>query len=347
MKIGIPRALLYYYYYPFWKILFDSLNIETVVSPSTTEAIINKGIEFSVPEICVPIKVFTGHVAELIEKDVDYVLVPRMISISKNEYFCPKFMGLPDMIKYTVPGAADKILSPSIKSSSDSISNPKYYKEFKDIFGINFRDLRSALKTAEKGWQNFRQLSKQGHILTDVYRILEGEEISSQNYKQETGVDVTVGLLGYVYDVYDEYISMDIIDRLKKLGVNVITFEMLDEKEILNSIKFMKKHLFWTFSNKLLGAGYYFYNNPKVDGIIHVTAFNCGPDSIIGKILEIDSYKYKKPFMTIRVDEHTGENHLLTRIEAFVDMIRRKKIKKLGDLNHEDNLSIYGNTAGI
>jgi len=39
----------------------------------------------------------------------------------------------------------------------------------------------------------------------------------------------------------------------------------------------------------------------------------------------LDSDTYNKPFLTMRVDEHSGENHLQTRIEAFVDMLKRKK----------------------
>jgi len=346
VKIGIPKALLYYYYYPFWKKLFEVLGIETIVSPSTCKEIMDKGIGFSVPEICVPIKVFTGHVAALVDK-ADYILVPRMVSIFKGEYFCPKFMGLPDMIRYTVPGAAEKILSPSIQSESDNISDPKNYSEFIEVLGVSPKELRRALKEAEKEWQRFRMLSKQGYVLSDIYSFLEGKEALPEIEQKEDPFQVTIGLLGYVYDVYDEFVSMNIIKKLKELGVRIITFEMLDEEEIFKSIRFMRKRLFWTFSNKLLGTGYFFYNNPNVDGLIHVTAFNCGPDSLIGKMLELDSSQYEKPFMTIRVDEHTGEGHLLTRVEAFVDMIRRKKIKMRGALSHENHFSVYGNNAGV
>lgn len=345
MKVGIPRGLLYYYYYPFWKALFDELNIEMVLTKPTSKTIVNKGIEFSVPEICVPIKIFTGHVASIID-EVDYVFIPRMVSISKNEYFCPKFMGLPDMIKYTVPGALNKVLSPKIESHSDDISNPKYYKDFKRILGIGSWELQRALKKAEKKWEKFRQLSKDGYTLTEALDIFEGKEVPKREGRLDNG-KVTIGLLGYVYDIYDEFISMDIINKLEEMNINIVTFEMIEEKQLDNSIKFMNKKLFWTFSNKLLAAGYYFYNHPKVDGLIHVTAFGCGPDSMIGKMLEIDGNKYQKPFMTIRVDEHTGESHLQTRVEAFIDMIKRKKIQLGGPYKNESNLSIHGNNAGL
>lgn len=345
MKVGIPRALLYYYYYPFWKTMFDELKIETVLSKPTSKHIINKGIEFSVPEICVPIKVFTGHVASIVD-EVDYLFIPRMVSVSKNEFFCPKFMGLPDMIKYTVPGAINKILSPKIQSDSDKISNPKFYSGMKEVLGISNWELQRALRKAEKEWERFRRLSKEGYVLSDAMDIFKGKESHCKKTVEENK-EITIGLLGYVYDIYDEFISMNAVEKLKEMNVNILTFEMLDERVLNKSIKFLKKRLFWTFSNKLLGAGYYFYNNPQVDGLIHMTAFACGPDSMIGKMMELESSNYNKPFMTIRVDEHTGESHLQTRVEAFVDMIKRKKLKNGGVSSNENILSIHGNNAGI
>lgn len=344
MRVGIPRGLLYHYYYPFWKTLFEELKAEVVVSGPTTKEVVNKGIEFSVPEICVPMKVFTGHVEQLV-KDVDYVFIPRMVSIANKEYFCPKFMGLPDMIKYTVPGALHKILSPKIESDSDNISNPKFYREMRDILKISSWDLNRALKKAEKAWKRVRALSKKGYVLTDALDVFEERKTLSQEPVFKSG-EITIGLMGYVYDLYDSFISMDIIDKLKELNVNILTFEMLDDRQIYDSIKFMRKKLFWTFSNKLLGAGYHFYHNPKVDGIIQVTAFGCGPDSMIGKIMELESSRFGKPFMTVRIDEHTGESHLQTRVEAFVDMIRRKKMAA-GGAHHEGNLPLYGLNAGL
>lgn len=343
MRVGIPRGLLYQYYYPFWKTLFEELKVEIIVSSPTTKEIVNKGIEFSVPEICVPMKVYTGHVEQIIDK-VDYVFIPRMVSISDKEYFCPKFMGLPDMIKYTVPGALNKILSPKIQSDSDSIANPKFYGELKSRLGISTWDLHRALKKADKAWNSFRSLSKKGYVLTDALDIFEGKKVPSKEPIFKDG-EVTIGILGYVYDIYDPFISMDITEKLKELNVNVLTFEMLEDQAIKDSIKFMHKKLFWTFSNKLLGAGYHFYQNPKVDGIIQVTAFNCGPDSMIGKMLELESNHFEKPFMTVRIDEHTGESHLQTRVEAFVDMIRRKKMA--GGVSRESNLSTYGLNTSI
>ena len=51
MKIGIPRALLYYYYFPLWKTLFEELGAQVVVSDISSREIIDEGVKEAVPEI--------------------------------------------------------------------------------------------------------------------------------------------------------------------------------------------------------------------------------------------------------------------------------------------------------
>jgi predicted nucleotide-binding protein (sugar kinase/HSP70/actin superfamily) len=64
-----------------------------------------------------------------------------------------------------------------------------------------------------------------------------------------------------------------------------------------------------------------------VDGIIHITAFACGPDSIVDKYLEIEAKKRKIPYMSVTIDEHTGEAGMRTRLEAFLDMLEYRRNK--------------------
>jgi predicted nucleotide-binding protein (sugar kinase/HSP70/actin superfamily) len=151
------------------------------------------------------------------------------------------------------------------------------------------------------------------------------EKVFSEKQVSPQDLPLKIGVIGYVYNVYDCVLSMDILNRLRQLGASSVTFEMLKNNEINRPLHGLRKTLFWTFSKNLLGTAYQFFNDPTIDGIIHVTAFGCGPDSFLGKILELDSAKYAKPLMTIRIDEHSGENHLQTRVEAFVDMISKAK----------------------
>ncbi len=321
MKIGIPRSLLFFYYYPFWEELFKELGIKVVVSDQNNERIMNKGVKYSISEICVPMKVYVGQVLDLVEQGVDLVYVPRIVSIQKDVTICPKFLGLPDMIKYSLEGMENRVLTHKIEQESDDISNWKDYQIFLEIFDISKKELKRALKKASEKWQEYRAMHRKGftsdQLLEDIKRT------------PDTG-DLTIGVLGYVYNVYDKFVNMDLLGKLREMNVNIVTFEMIDDEVIQREVDQFapRKKMFWEFSNKLLGAGYHFLKSDEIDGVIHVTAFGCGPDSILGPFLDIDSDKYDTPFMTLRIDEQTGESHLLTRVEAFVDLLRLQKTKE-------------------
>jgi len=77
------------------------LGLEVVLSSPTNKEILKQGLEFCVDDACLPIKIFHGHVADLIGK-VDMIYIPRIISIEPKEYICPKFLGLPDMIRNSI-----------------------------------------------------------------------------------------------------------------------------------------------------------------------------------------------------------------------------------------------------
>jgi predicted nucleotide-binding protein (sugar kinase/HSP70/actin superfamily) len=90
--------------------------------------------------------------------------------------------------------------------------------------------------------------------------------------------------------------------------------------------KRLPKNLFWYYSNRVVYACLHYLNDVELDGIIHVTAFGCGPDAMTNKLIELETKRLNNvPFMTVTIDEHTGEAGVNTRIEAFVDLLKRKK----------------------
>ena len=63
----------------------------------------------------------------------------------------------------------------------------------------------------------------------------------------------------------------------------------------------------------------------NIDGIITINAFGCGPDSIMVDRISRIARKLNKPILNLSIDEQTGEAGFITRIEAFTDMLFRKK----------------------
>jgi len=314
MKVGIPRALSYYAYYPFFVSFFKKLGIDVVVSDETTKEIMDMGVQEAITDACVPIKLFHGHVRNLMDR-VDLVFVPRLVSVNHEATFCPKFLGLPDMVACSIP-RFDNMLEVRIdlKKSRFELFKicMKLAMKFKKGFFTAYNAYLNACFSLKKYFQQFLQ----GGIPP--------LGIGGQN-KNNT---ISLAVVGYPYILYDPYLSLNLINKLIKMGVYVVTPEMISKQEKQNQAGKVKKTLFWTFSNEVIRTAYSLFESKKVDGIIHVTAFGCGPDFIVDKLMEIDAKKCNMPFLTVTIDEHTGEEGLNTRLEAFVDMLKIKKAKK-------------------
>lgn len=320
IKIGIPRALLFYYYYPFWKTLFSKLGCEVVVSDETNTKIISEGSAASVAEICVPIKIFNGHVLNLLEKDVDYVFVPQFHKAG-GEWYCPKFIGIENLSLYGREEERNRLLILDMHTKTDEIYDLKCYLPLEQKLNVTKGELKAALASAKKEFTEYRKILHGGYNAFEAIDIWENKAEIKKEEKP-----LKIALLGYVYNVYDSYVSMDTIKRLEQMGASVLTFDMQNEKDLAPDFK-KRREPFWVFARKVYHAGLNLIDEAQIDGVIHITAFGCGPDSIIGKLMEIEAGKKGIPFMTMRIDEHTGDNHAQTRLEAFTDMIKMRKSK--------------------
>lgn len=324
MTIGIPRALYYYIYYPMWEKFFNELNIKIALSPKTNKRILDLGINYSIDEICISIKLFHGHVKYLIDQGVDYIFIPRVLYEEKYKSNCPKLLGLPDLIKDSLDIQDSKILSPKIYLNYGSKKSREEMKKIGKIFVNNEKKIDKAIKKAI----SFQRLYE-SYLYKDYGDTLElYEKLSNLNTlkKKEEDCDLKIGVVGFPYDIYESYLNGSLLEKLKKMGAKYIVSNMLYYDEIDSSYDFLSKDLFWHQSNVCLKSGLYFLKNEKIDGVITISCFGCGLSSIYTKLLDIfNEERTRKPLMHIVIDEHTGEAGILTRLEAFIDLLRIKK----------------------
>lgn len=313
MKIGLPRGLLYYKYYPYWETFLTEIGFEVVVSPPTTRKLLKEGLMHAESEICLPVKVFYGHVASLMEK-VDAVFIPRMVSVEGKAYTCPKFLGLPDMIKAAFPGI--RIFSPTINAKKGFKG---YYRQlllFAKQFEAGAMKAISAIMAAERNQKQYTAQLYQG-----ILPIINNKIPSKSNSHRD---NVKVGIAGHAYNIFDDYLSVGLIKKLTDRGARVITPENIPQKIWDKYSSKLPKHLFWTYERELIGASLYWLEKRSIDGLIYVMSFACGPDSIVQYILEDEARKYNMPIMPLILDEHAGEAGIVTRVEAFLDMLKKK-----------------------
>lgn len=306
MKIGIPKGLLYERYYPFLVTFFSELGAEIITSENTNKIILNEGVKYCVDEACLPIKIFHGHVATIKDK-CDIILIPRIMQLREREFICPKFCGLPEMILNDIPDMPKAIIEPIYATSKDSI-----YKWAK-VAGKMICDDKYKIKNAFN-----KALIEQSKYKTGI---------KNDKYK------LNVALIGHPYNIYDNFINMNLVKKLNKLGIGVITEEYIDDEIIDNEVKTLYKRPFWTFGRKSYGFASYVAKEGIVDGIIYVSSFSCGIDSVMIEFIKDKIEDF--PLMILKVDEQTGEAGIDTRVEAFFDMLER-------GIKYESNISTLG-----
>ncbi len=328
-KIGIPRSLFYYYYYPAFKTFFEHLGFEVCTSPKTNRKIMEDGIKLAVDDLCLPFKVYFGHVNFLINK-VDYILIPKLISFDKKNKFCPKFMGLPDMIRSIFKDKIKaKIIAPDIKKKDKFLPFHNYAVEIGKSLNKSRFDIEKAYFAALNKQKKFHEIERKGYLTEDAIKITNSSNSKINFQKNKVGdKKLKVVVLGHNYIIGDEYLNISLWQKLNDLGVKYITSEMLDDKIKEKAARYQKKNSFWYFNRLLMGTAYhYLYDNPqKIDGIIQVNAFGCGPDSLIKELIDLKAKKTSRiSVLNINLDEHSGQEGFITRLEAFIDLLARKK----------------------
>lgn len=306
MKIGIPKGLLYCNYHNFYETFFYELGAEIITSEETNKQILNDGVKYCIDEACLPVKVFHGHIVSIMNR-CDVLFIPRIMQLYEKEYICPKFCGLPEMVKNDIPNLPE-ISSYPIYAWNRRLML-KWAKETGGLITNNKRKIERALESA-------------------IYTQKDSNKVFSKKK-----YPYTIALAGHPYNIQDSFVNMNLIKKLNNLNIGVVTEEMVSKSAIKSSCNCLYKRPFWTFTRNSYGFSTFLAKENRIDGIIYVSSFGCGTDSITLELIK--NHLKGFPFLLLKIDEHTGEAGFDTRIEAFKDMLERR-------VKIESNFSTYG-----
>jgi len=311
-----------------WKAFFEELGAEVVVSPLTTQIMLSAGSSRVVADTCLPTKVFVGHVLSLVGK-CDYIFIPAIRSVKSKIYNCSKFLGLPDMTKAVIPE------SPPILDTDIDVNQGKR-KLYQAIYQLGHHFTWSPFKVRRASlaaWQahlNYRQLmSRYGLTPPQAIDRIFGESEPITNSNNPTSTQATIAIIGHPYFLYDEHINHRLIHRLEQAHYKVLTPEMLTTEELESAIARLVGRAYWTYEEEVIGAGEHYLKSGAA-GVIGIITFGCGPDSLMMDMVHRQAARLRAtPFMSLTVEEHTAEAGIVTRLEAFLDMIHRKKRRQV------------------
>jgi len=283
---------------------------------------VETGSRCAIDEICIPLKLYYGHLINLLKKDIDYLFVPRYISTTFGTYMCPKFLGLPDMVRGTMDN-----LPPIIEMEVDLRKKPKYATAIQTGRQLNRSvfQIQKAYEKAVKNYHYFRNLMVKGLTFKKAMNIID-KNIENFEPKLQKHNGTKIAIIGHGYNVHDPFINMNLFKKLKEMDVYAITLENLpleifkNQTIITNTLK-----NYWGNEEEILSAVKYLFEDKTLDGLIFICSFCCGPDSLIDELITRDAKKLSIPYISLVLDEHSGQAGVVTRVEAFVDMIIRKK----------------------
>ena len=296
MKICIPRSLLYHHYHELWDLFFEELGCEVIYSPKTTKSLLEQGKKHIVDESCLSMKIHMGHVDYLSGK-CDYILVPYIDRYSKTDSLCANFYGIYDLAKTIFPN--DRIIHYHIDEKRNDVREA--YIEMGQELGFNQIDVSLAYDEAKASAD-----------------VLNKRAIDANKALLKKRDKIKILLVGHLYNVYDDYVGKPIVSYLNKNDVDVVYAHLNDGDP--KGYKKISKSLYWKYNKELLN-GVVAYEE-DVDGIILLTTFPCGPDSLVN---EICLGKVTKPTIQLIIDELNSGTGLETRLESFVDILEQRK----------------------
>ena len=186
-------------------------------------------------------------------------------------------------------------------------------------------------------WQivNLDRAKEMKGFMKKIPRIFEKEVEIEQDANP-----IKIGIIGEIYVVLEPSLNVDVHRRLNELGVIVkhqaTLRRFIDIPIKLNpfrdlpqdpSVRRAKPYLEYRVGGEAqesIGESI-IMKEEGWDGMVHLYPFTCMPEIISRSILPQISREFDMPVLSLVVDEQTGEAGFQTRLEAFVDLLERKR----------------------
>lgn len=304
--VGIPRVLFINKMFPLFNAIFSKLGYNVILSDVSNEEIIRLSQEHSFEETCLPVKLINGHVASLLEKNVDYIFLPHLHTMKhagstvREDYACVYMQTSPKIIEnvFDLKDRNVELICPTI-----SFNFGKEYM-IKTLLSIGEQLGKGKIETTKAvmyGMKKFMDYEK--HL----------EKLGSEVLKTIDKDEKVFVILSRVYNIVDPTLNMGIEEKLKELGYKVLYLSHLEAGEV--NLKKEYENMYWPFGQHTL-TGVEIIKANKNLYPIYITNHGCGPDTILTHYFKKEIGN--KPYLHIEVDEHSSKVGVITRVEAFI-----------------------------
>ncbi len=331
------------------KTFMEDLGAEVVLAPPNSRRTIELGSLHSPELICMPYKITLGNMLEALELGADTLFMAAGARKCRFGYY------------HYLQERALKNLGKECRFIAVTQYSPYefIFKVMPEAFGVSpWRVMRAVAKMLAKSHltQEFRQYLNRKRALDfdaaeqvkpKALAVIEQagtlKEIRAARSQVRSLLDlngtepeIRLGLVGEIYFMIEQFASQEIEKELGKMGAEVVFERSLyrhlrhllsSDPVFVRSDRLARHYLRESPGGEAIrtvGEAVYFQQQ-GLDGLVHIFPFTCMPENIALEALQKLSEETGIPVLSLSFDEHTSRTGLLTRLEAFVDLVKRRK----------------------
>jgi len=333
----------------------DHLGAELVVPPPTSHRSLSLGVKYSPEMACLPFKLALGNMIEALELGADAIIMPGGSYGCRFGYYHKVQEAILQELGYDFEMVTQDLgMMHMVKHVTKGNPLRKVITGFR--FGLaklkaldKLEQLVYKIRPVARDKGEASRIHREGTRAIDNAADYQALNRARQEHLQELinlptesiPAPLKIGLTGEFYVLIDDFANMDIKAELGRLGVEVccplsvgewVRFNplaiVLGLREKDRSHKAAKPYLSGTvFGDGWQSVGEKVLHARDWDGLIHLEPFGCLPEIVARNI--VPSTKESLPVLDIICDEHTAKVGVVNRLEAFTDMIQRKKRRRV------------------
>lgn len=331
------------------KTFVEDLGGDVVLPPATSKKTLEAGVEASPELICMPFKITLGNFLEALDMGADTVFMAagaRKCRFGYYHYLQERALArsgrpfrLIPVSQYSPYAFLFRLMPVTFGVSPTRVIRSVAVMFYKAGLTHEFRALLNRRRALD--FAGTERLKPHALELLEAARTTSEIRAARRSLRRLLGCNgsrpaLRVGLVGEIFFMIEQFANGDIEKELARLGVEVVF-----ERSLLHHLRHLL-HLDWSFyrSRRLarrylrecpggealrtVGEAIHFVEHDRVDGIVHVYPFTCMPENIALEALQQLTEDTGVPVLSLSFDEHTSRTGLQTRLEAYVDMLRRR-----------------------
>lgn len=339
--------------------LMEELGHEVVYPPTPTKKTLSLGVQYAPEFACLPFKILLGTYLEAAEKGAETIVTSGGFGPCRAGYYGELHRRILADVGYPVRMI---VLEPPLRAplhflrSVHSLVRPtSTWSNLVRVFRVAWHKLR-VLDEVEDKLHHLRPLALDPKEPTAVFEqglkwikeartiseIHEAKEAAFAEYdKIETDSErrpLKIGLIGEIYVVLEPFANHDIERILGEMGVyvhrSIFLMNWTRDNTLINREGDVRSAAI-PYLNQLIGGHgqnsvgeTVRYAKSGFDGVIQLAPFTCIPEIVAKSIMPVVSMEKGIPVMTLFLDEQTGRAGIETRLEAFIDLLRQRRLQQ-------------------